>query len=143
MCIRDRLTPYTYDLYLKGKASENWSPVQATVISYKIHRGRNSRSGYKNTGGRSAAVVKVVYNYQYEGAEYEGDRTGFGPYASRQLERPKRGQATVYVNPQRPSESVYAKGVSKNNLGGLAVGIGFVLAGLYFIAIAVRAIIKD
>ena len=29
--------------------------------------------------------------------------------------------------------SVYVKGVSKNNLGALAVGIGFILAGLGFL----------
>lgn len=137
--IGSHLTPYTYDLYLKGKASETWVPVDAKVISYKIYQGRNTSSGYKGASRRSSSQVQILYHYQYDGVEYAGDQTGFGPTKA---ERPRRGQATIYVNPQTPSESVYTKGVSKNNLGGLAVGIGLIFAGLFFSVIAVKAIIK-
>ena len=112
--IGSNLTPYAYGLYVKGQASETWVPVEARVTSFKAHRSRNMRSGPRKTGGRSANTIKVAFHYQYGGIEYDGDRTGFGPYSFKQLDQPNRkGKATVFVNPQTPSESVYAKGVSK------------------------------
>ena len=136
-----KLTLYSFDLYEQGKASENWVPVEAKVTRFDIKSTSASKSGL-NKSGSSTTYVELAYNYSFGGVDYNGDRTGFGPPGT--IERPKRERvATVYVNPDRPLDSVYVKGVSKNNLGALAVGIGLVLAGLYFLFLALRSLLRQ
>ena len=86
--IGSNLTPYAYGLYEKGKASEAWVPVEAKVTSFKAHGSSNMGSGRRGSGGLPAPTVEVAYNYQYDGMEYAGDRTGFGLYSFKQIDRP-------------------------------------------------------
>jgi len=135
-----KLTLYSFDLYEQGKASESWVPVKTQVTRFDIKSTSGSKSGL-NKSGNSTTYVELAYNYSFNGVDYSGDRTGFGPYG--RIERPNRKRiATVYVNPDSPSESVYVKGISKNNLGALAVGIGLILAGLYFLFLAIRSLLR-
>ena len=132
--LSEKATTYAYDLYLKGKASESWVAVEATVEKFKHRKSATGTTGANR--GRSGQVSNphfdVLYHYAYDGVDYSGDITGFGPYNTGQLKRPGRGRrATVYVNPENPSQSVYVKGVSKPNLGFLALGIGMGLVGLF------------
>ena len=64
------------------------------------------------SGSPSNPHADIEYHDEYDGTTYTGDRT-----------------AEVFVNPENPSESVYIKGISKPNHGGLAVAIGLVLTG--------------
>ena len=87
--------------------------------------------------------VKYFLHNLFNGIDYSGDRTGFGPYSKGGLIRPKRGRATVYVNPENPSQSVYIKGVSKPNLGAMAFALALGLAGLFLLALGLKNIIRD
>ena len=87
--------------------------------------------------------AETVYHYHYEGEDYSGDRTSFGPYSKGQLVRPKRGKAIVYVDPDNPTDSVYIKRVSKPNIGLMAFVLGVVLAGLFLVGSGLMRIIRD
>lgn len=134
-----KLAVYGLGLYQQGKASADWVAVEATVDSFKVKS--TSRNGARRGGG-STSYAKVLYTYEYGGETYTGDRTGFGSYHISKVKRPRRGKAEVYVDPEEPSESVYIKGVSKANLGGVAVAIGLVLAGLGFAFLTIRSLIE-
>jgi len=136
-----KLSLYSFKLYQLGKASETWVPVKAQLLDFKIES--HSRSGSSSQrGGGYTTSVKLAYSYNYETIDYTGDRTGFGPYQAGDVDRPRRGKMTVYINPEDPAQSVYIKGTSKNNLGALAVGIGLTLAGLFFAFLSLMAIVK-
>ena len=135
-----KLGTYAFDLYQQGKASEDWILVNATMESFEFNS--HKRHGRKNGGQTQNPHVEVLYRYEYDGLTYTGDRTGFGPYSKGQLNRPKRGVAQVYENPEKPSESVYIKGVSKPNLGALAFAIGLGLAGLCLAYLGLRGLIR-
>ena len=111
-----------------GKASESWTPIEAQVTRFKV---KSTKSHSHNS--RSTAYVELACEYQFDGVDYTGDRAAFGPAVPGQVERPKRGgTAVIHVNPENPSESVYNNGVSPNNLGGLAFGVGVMLGGCSF-----------
>lgn len=139
-----KLGPYTYGLYQQGQASEAWVPVEAQVEQFNIRSSNAKGSKYSRTGGQvDNPHADIVYNYQYEGKDYSGERTGFGPYSKGQLIRPNRGKATVYVNPDNPSDSVYIKGVSKPNVGAMAFALGMALAGLFLVGTGLMNIVRD
>ena len=139
-----KLGPYAYDLYQKGKASEVWVEVEADVESFDFRRSSTTNSGgYSRGGAVSNPHVDVVYRYRFDGIEYVGDRTGFGPYSKGQLVRPRRGKANIYVNPDNPAESVYIKGVSKPNIGAMAVAFAMGLFGALLVGMGLINIVKD
>ena len=140
-----KLGPYSYNLYQQGKASETWVPVEAQVERFKIRTSSGFRGGKhsRRSGSVSNPHADIIYHYQYEGKDYSGDRTGFVPYSKGQLVRPRRGKATVYVDPDNPSESVYIKGVSKPNIGAMAFVLGVVLAGLLLVGSGLMRIVRD
>lgn len=123
---------YGYDLYQKGKASESWVATEARVEIFEASQA-STRTGGLHRGGTGTVQnphIDILYHYSYQGADYSGDKTGFGPYSKGQLKPPNRkGIATVYVNPENPTESVYVQGVSKPNLGFIALGIAMGLFG--------------
>ena len=135
---------YSYGLYQKGKASETWVDVKAKVEKFEYRRSSSSGSrgphGYRTGGQPSNPHYDVLYHYTYEGVEYSGDITGFGPYSKGELKRPRGGRATIYVNPDNPAESVYVKGVSKPNLGFMAFLIAMGLFGLILSLLALKNI---
>lgn len=135
------LSLYGYDLYKKGLASESWEPITADVERFK-YIATSTRGGrrHRPRGAPSNPAFDIIYHYEHDGKRYRGDKTGFGPYSTGQLDRPKRGKITVHYNPNNPSESVYIKGVSKPNLGGLAVSIGMILFGFISLCAALRRI---
>ena len=117
-----------------GKASESWTPIEAQVTRFKV---KSTKSHSHNS--RSTAYVELAYEYQFDGVDYTGDRAAFGHAVPGQVERPKRGgTAVIHVNPENPSESVYNNGVSPNNLGGLAFGVGLMLGGLLFLFLSLK-----
>ena len=132
-----KLGGYSIDLYQKGKASENWIAVEARIEKFAYPQRRQGRNKVSNPH------VDVVYHYDYQGVSYRGDTLGFGPYSKGQLERPSRGKATVYVNPSKPAESVYVKGVSKPNLGALAVALGLGVFGGFMAFNGIRSLLKE
>lgn len=139
-----KLGPYTYGLYQQGQASEAWVPVEAQVEQFNIRSSNAKGSKYSRTSGKvENPHADIVYNYQYDGKNYSGERTGFGPYSKGQLIRPKKEVATVYVNPDKPSESVYIKGVSKPNLGAMAFSLGLALVGLILVMWGLKNIVRD
>ena len=127
-----KLGAYSVDLYKKGKASENWVAVEASIEKFAHPQRRANRQQVSNPH------VEVIYHYDYQGVSYSGDRLGFGPCSKGQLERPSRGKATVYVNPSKPADSVYVKGVSKPNLGALAVALGLGALSGFLTIIGIR-----
>ena len=142
--LASKLGPYTYELYQKGKSSEAWVEVEAGVETFDFRGSRKSKSGtYSSRGASSNPHVDVVYRYHFDGIEYVGDRTGFGPYSKGQLVRPRRGKANIYVNPDNPAESVYIKGVSKPNLGAMAFAFAMGLFGVLLVGVGLKNIVKD
>ena len=142
--LASKLGPYAYDLYQKGKSSEAWVEVEAAVETFDFRSSSTSKSGKYSRGGTvSNPHVDVVYRYHFDGVEYVGDRTGFGPYSKGQLVRPRRGKANIYVNPDNPAESVYIKGVSKPNIGAMAFAFGMGLFGALLVGIGLINIVKD
>lgn len=135
--LSEKTISYAYDLYQKGKASESWVAVEARVETFEYRQ-----SAYRSSGGGQVQNphFDVLYHYSYDGAEYSGDRTGFGPYSKGQLKRPRRGHATVYVNPETPEQSVYVQGVSKPNLGFIAFGIAMGLFGVFLALLGLKNI---
>jgi len=136
-----KLGLYSFDLYQKGRASESWVPVEAYADKFEYRRMSKQTSNIQNPH------FDVVYQYNYEDVEYIGDVTGFGPYSKGQLKRPDRhGKITVHVNPSSPEESVYVKGVSKPNIGAMAVAAGLgvvsVLCAFFGLRLIFRWVIK-
>ena len=141
--LSQKAVSYAHDLYQKGKASESWVATDARVEIFEA-RQTSPRTGGLHRGGTAAVQnphIDILYHYSYQGADYSGDVTGFGPYSKGQLKRPNRkGIATVYVNPDDPYQSVYVKGVSKPNLGFLALGIAMGLFGVFMALLGLRNI---
>ena len=120
------LGQHTFGLYKQGEASEDWVPVLAEVNQFELNRS----GGVNRKGGPDNPDFLVQYQYVVEGAQYSGDRLSFGPYANGQLIRPDRGQATVYYDPDQPSQSVYIRGVSQANFYALLLAVGLAFAAL-------------
>ena len=141
--LSQKAVSYAHDLYQKGKASESWVAVEARVETFEYRPSSHKAGGRHHGGGGQVGNphFDVLYHYTYEGGDYSGDVTGFGPYSHGQLERPKRGHATVYVNPENPSESVYVKGVSKPNLAFLVLGVAMGVFGVFVGMLGLRNIV--
>ncbi|MEP2988873.1 MAG: DUF3592 domain-containing protein [Parasphingorhabdus sp.] len=132
-----KLGPYSFDLYQQGKASESWVAVEANVEKFNFRPRTTSR-----TPGPTNPHADVLYHYEHAGRTYTGDSLGFGPYSTGQLIRPKNGMATIYFDPERPSNSVYIKGISQPNLGALALAIGLSIMGLILVVFGIKGIVR-
>ena len=116
-----------YDLYQKGRASEEWAAVEAEVEVFELYKYKRS------TGNQSNPHFNVVYHFTVDDVAYRGDTLGFGPYSKGQLKRPDRHRnATIHYNPADPTQSVYIKGVSTPNLFFLLFALGLGLLGVVF-----------
>lgn len=93
--------------------SAGWASVPATVAASDIRTSRSS----PGAGAVRTLNSKVVaaYTYQFNGVAYCGSRVDFsigsdnfsGTRRHAQLSRLRTGQIEVYVNPDRPDESVF------------------------------------
>lgn len=114
------------------RASGGWPAVQGKVTGSWIHEDATTEED--GTISRRYAP-KVSYRYAVMGVEYQGDRITFGPVtagsrsnAEKVLARyPKGGATLVYYNPEKPTDAVLERSLSK----------GLLVSGAVFIAVAV------
>jgi hypothetical protein len=119
------------------RASGSWPAVQGTVTESWIEEDATTEED--GTISRRYAP-KVSYRYTVMGMEYQGDRIAFGPgtsgsrsSAEKVLARyPKGGAALVYYNPEKPTDAVLERSLSK----------GLLASGAVFIAVAVYLFIR-
>ena len=68
------------------------------------------------------------YSYYYQGESYQGSRAGIG--LARPLKNYKAGESVVvYVNPDRPNESVLAPGMQRPHIIQVILGLLFIWIG--------------
>ena len=114
------------------RASAGWPAVQGTVTESWIEEDTSTDSDGTVT---SRYAPKVSYRYAVMGMEYQGNRIDFGPgksgnrtNAEKVLARyPKGGAALVYYNPEKPTEAVLERSLSK----------GLLVSGAVFLAVAI------
>jgi hypothetical protein len=104
------------NLIQEAMDSENWLPVEATVVKSVIGSKRSSGSNSSTT-----YYLNIAYNYQVEGNSYQGTRVrvGSGNFSSsnyikyRDWKRmyPRNSRITAYYSPTNPSKSAIQKGI--------------------------------
>lgn len=121
-----------------AKASENWPSVTGQVIYTDVDRVHRMSGSSSSSGSEYRYVPEVQYEYQVEGARYEGDRIAFGSTRERSRFRaqdvvdryPIASDVNVHYDPSNPSNSVLEPGadlvLSIMPWGGLL----FLLAGI-------------
>jgi len=99
-------------LYLCSKAQQTkgWKKTEAEVISVNLKkRIRKSSDDDGNTTKTIVHRIKARYSYQYNGAQYFGNRVAIGINFGHTAvyEKLKSANAiSVFVNPKNPSEAV-------------------------------------
>lgn len=107
--------------------SRNWAPTPCTIISSGVEESRSSKGG-------STYRVAVRYRYQVDDRQYVGDRYHWmAGYSSGYLSKqrvvaalPPEAEATCFVNPANPAESVLNRDIGWE--------AAFILLPLAFIA---------
>ena len=129
---------HAYDLYQKGKASEEWVATEARVEKFEAYQYKGS-----TIRGSNHHLI-VAYSFTVDDISYTGNTLGFGPYSKGELDRPNRhGNATIHYNAADPNQSVYVKGVSTPNLFALLFALGLSLFGLIFGFLGLKFFIQD
>jgi hypothetical protein len=115
--------------FQRTRAQADWLPVPGTVTSSEV-----VSVIIPSPASRRADAVRIIYEYQVEGAVYVSDRVNLNPVAinadsdegRRQLATYPVGAAvTVYINPADPAESVLEREPSPEG-----IMAGMVLAGM-------------
>jgi hypothetical protein len=112
-----------------GGQSKSWKPGRAVVkgARHMTEIGPAERS-------RKFTHVMVVYEYEYGGRTYQGDRVRFKWNRHRiqdELDRFQPGsEHVVYVNPDDPGQAVLEPGTDITNYMALLAGAFFVVAGI-------------
>lgn len=92
--------------------ARSWTPVEATVLRSEVVRG----TSHSKHGTRTTFRPYVAYSYAVGGERFEGDRYGAakistgdpGPARLAVQEHPAGSRATVWVDPDDPSRSVFS-----------------------------------
>ncbi|MBB3166888.1 DUF3592 domain-containing protein [Simiduia aestuariiviva] len=109
---------FLYEVYqiLLGKSSKSWKSHPAKVIEVKIET--------RTDEGTEESSPKIKYQYRYMGASYIGNKVKYGDLwstnyrSSNDLLRGvvKGRDVNIYVNPNRPNQSVLHRGYEGNIL---------------------------
>lgn len=97
--------------------TETWAEVEAKIISSEVETvsmHNPSDRGPSNVTGWEPAIT---YRYNFKGKDYEGNQYTISSSASRDHDKatsivrahPTGSTATVYVNPEKPSEAVLSR----------------------------------
>jgi hypothetical protein len=125
----------------RAKEAESWPAVPGRVLSSEVRRLEGAVSdSYGDARSSYMYMPAVSYAYVVGGREFEGTRIGFGKTAHYVPEKaqadidrfPAGSTPMVRYNPENPEECVLeASPPSKALFGGAAVGLIFVLFGIY------------
>ncbi len=127
----------------KGKASQQWKPIEGIVTHAGIMGLKSSSKGTSSTSQHAY----FQYEYNIDGEKILGARIFFGdflltmlqirkPAMQAVLEYTPEQTVTVYYNPSKPAESVLQPGVRQVVYWGYAVGVGILVAGFIYAFIA-------
>ena len=116
------------------RASEGWPASQGTILESWV---RESTTTDDDGSTSSHYYPEVRYAYQVMGVEYQGDKLTFGPKSGGAQSKaarivsnyPKGVTVTVYYDPQKPSNAVLERNVSKSLL---IYGLIFIVIGIFF-----------
>ncbi len=123
----------------RARASTGWPTAPGTVVASSVER-RESRG---SNGINVTYHAGIHYEFQVDGATFNGDRVAYGDYGSSSpshargiVNRYPKGRAvTVHYKPGSPEECLLEPGVKGQTLVLPGIGLIFLLAGL-FMAVA-------
>ncbi|MBQ6102665.1 MAG: DUF3592 domain-containing protein [Kiritimatiellae bacterium] len=103
---------FAFSFVVRTIEARSWTPVEATVLRSEVVRG----TSHSNHGTRTTFLPYVAYSYEVGGERFEGDRYGAtkistgdpGPARLAVQEHPAGSRATVWVDPDDPSRSVFS-----------------------------------
>jgi len=133
------LKPLLVDPLRKTASAKSWVSVSATVVSSKVKSHKSDDS--------TTYSPYIAYRYKFGGKEYLGDQysflsgssSGYAGKAAIISQYPKGSSFSLYVNPQKPSESVIQREASKSLLVAL-FPLVFIVVGLSIGVAAFRSI---
>ncbi|SMF66262.1 Protein of unknown function [Alteromonadaceae bacterium Bs31] len=119
---------FSYELLqiAKGKASEKWRKHPAKIVEVSIET--------REDDGTEESQPRIKYQYYYMGKMYKGSKVKYGNLWSTKYGEASKlvsglvngSEITVYVNPNRPNQSVLYRGYEGNVIW-LFVFIGIVI----------------
>jgi hypothetical protein len=94
----------------KARASESWPTVQGQVIKSELESHHDKK--------KTTYSALVIYKFEADGEDYEGDEVWFGQYSSSDRsamqklvkEYPVGKDVTVYYSPDDPTQAVLQPG---------------------------------
>lgn len=119
---------------LEARAARSWREVPCKIQSASVQSQRGSKGG-------STYRIEVVYDYEFDGRKFAGDRYNFisGSSSSRQwredaVQRLKNEPNPIcYVNPDEPSESVLSRELGNDAWFGLIPLVFVIVGGALFL----------
>jgi hypothetical protein len=129
------LYPFGIRPVMKAFDAEKWQQTSCRIISGEVKTHRGSK------GGRTYSI-EIVYDYEFAGRKYRGDKyyfvggssSGYSNKARIVDEYKNAANPVCFVNPDNPSEAVLVRGFRAELLFGflflvfMLVGIGGVIA---------------
>jgi hypothetical protein len=112
----------------KAKASESWPTVQGQVIKSELESHHDKK--------KTTYSALVIYKFEADGEDYEGDEVWFGQYSSSDRsamqklvkEYPVGKDVTVYYSPDDPTQAVLQPGAFTSSY--MVYGIGLLFFGI-------------
>ena len=116
----------------KAKASADWPTAPGTVIKSEL-----DQSGGGGRSKKTSYSASVIYRFEVNGEQYEGDEIWAGQYGSddrsamQKLIRqyPIGEPVTVYYSPDDPSTAVLQPGAFASSYMPYGIGMGLVVLG--------------
>ncbi|MEW4455147.1 DUF3592 domain-containing protein [Bremerella sp. JC817] len=116
---------------VQGYSAEKWPTAKGDIVDARL------RSFASGKGG-TRFEAKVKYTYQVNGANYEGERIGFGYGVTDSQELPQKivnklksgKQVEVRYNPKRPEDSALIPGVFSGVRFNILAGILWIVFSL-------------
>jgi hypothetical protein len=119
-------------LGFQAYGTKDWKRVTGKIVESTIETSIDSEE-------YTVYRAKVLYTYSVQDKSYNGDRIHYGYSASSDREDPEMliaryspGEpAPIYINPNRPDESVLVRGIHKYALLEIWGGFGFAFFGFW------------
>lgn len=122
----------------KARASATWPATEGEVIESHLdrHRSRKKKTTYSAT---------VIYRYEVDGADFEGDEVWAGQYSSSSRsgmqkivsQYPVGANVSVYYSPDDPAEAVLQPGAFTSSYLVFGAGMLFVVVGCIMVAVPI------
>jgi len=112
---------------IESKQAQSWTQVEATVIKSNLKKNDDSYN------------IDLKYSYRFQDKKYTGDRfelTGSGrnfstdTYKETVTSYPKGSKIPIWINPEKPQQSVYNRGMVTTNWISLPFSVPFITIGL-------------